>query len=230
MNEYFRDLLSRRYSLSDENQTQHDRPAGDAGAKGLAIFDSIDDWLGGAVAEVKGFTFFAAPCDHEKLGDVEAELTDRLWKTAESSGGRIVRENWKKKSHLQSGELILKYQFSTPDAKAIVQFISDVPVPMPENRRTDPASSIVPPGPEVYTYSAPGMPMCPERGQRPAIFYCSTHQTALCLKCVARHDKRGECFYFPAFRAPKHTTTQETASGQGKQPSSLKPRSILGIN
>ena len=50
MNEYLRDLLSRRYSLSDENQTQKDRPAGDAEGEGLAIFDSIDDWLGSAVA------------------------------------------------------------------------------------------------------------------------------------------------------------------------------------
>src|ERR1035438_3931974 len=49
MNDYLRDLLSRRYSLSDENQTQNDGPAGDAEVMGLAIFDSIDDWLGSAV-------------------------------------------------------------------------------------------------------------------------------------------------------------------------------------
>jgi len=192
----------------------------------LAIFDSIDEWLDTAVAEVKGFSFFAAPCDHGKLEDVEAELIDRLWKAAESSRGRIVRDNWKKESKVQPGELILRYQFLSPDAKGVLEFIPETPLPVPEAQRTD----IIAPGPGVYTYSAPGMPMCPECGQRPAIFYCSTHQTALCLECVARHDKRGECAYVPAFRAPKPTTTQETASGQTKPPSATKPRSILGID
>ena len=91
INEYLRDLLSRRYSLGDENQTENGRPPGDAEADGLGIFDSIDEWLGVAVAEVKGFSFFAAPCDQNKLDDVEAELINRLGKRAESSGGHIVR-------------------------------------------------------------------------------------------------------------------------------------------
>ena len=138
MNEYLRDFLSRQYYLSDENQTQNDGPAGGAEGEGLAIFDSIDEWLGTAVAEVKGFSFFAAPCDHEKLDDVEAELIDRLWKAAESSRGRIVRDNWKKESKLQSGELILKYQFSTPDAKGVLEFVPEMPAPVPEAKRTDP--------------------------------------------------------------------------------------------
>jgi B-box zinc finger len=226
MNQHLRDFLSRQYYLSDENQTQNDRPAGDAEAAGLAIFDSIDEWLGTAVAEVKGFSFFAAPCDHEKLDYVEAELIDRFWKAAESSRGRIVRDNWKKESKLQLGELILKYQFSTPDAMGVLEFVPEMPVPGPEAQRVD----TVPPGPDVYTYSAPGMSMCPDCGLRPAIFYCSTHQTAVCLECVARHDKRGECVYVPAFRAPKPITGQETASGQAKPPSRGKPRGILGID
>jgi hypothetical protein len=230
MNEYLRDFLSRQYYLSDEMQTQSDRPAGGPEVEGLAIFDSIDEWLGTAVAEVKGFSFFAAPCEHENLDYVEAELIDRLWMAAESSRGRIVRDNWKKESNRQSGELILKYQFSTPDAKGVLEFIPETPVPAPEAKRTEPASSTVPLGPDVYTYSAPGMPMCPDCDQRPAIFFCSTHKTAVCLECVARHDKRGECVYVPAFRAPKPTAREVTISEQVKPPSAGKPRSILGID
>ena len=84
MNEYLRDFLSRQYYLSDENQTQNDGPAGGDEGAGLAVFDSIDEWLGTAVSEVKGFSFFAASCDHEKLDYVEAELIDRLWNAADA--------------------------------------------------------------------------------------------------------------------------------------------------
>jgi hypothetical protein len=230
MNEYLRDFLSRQYYLSDEMQTQNDRPAGGPEGEGLAVFDSIDEWLGTAVAEVRGFSFFAAPCEHENLDYVEAELMDRLWNAAESSKGRIVRDNWKKESKLHPGELILKYQFSTPDAKGVSEFIPETPVPVPEAKRTDPASSTSRTGPDVYTYSAPGMPMCPKCGQRPAIFYCSTHQAAVCLECVAKHDEPGECVYLPAYRAPKLAAGQATTSGPAKPPSGGKPRSILGID
>lgn len=94
---------------------------------------------------------------------------------------------------------------------------------------TGPQGSTVPPGVEVYTYSAPGMPMCPMCGQRPTIFYCVTHQTAVCLECVARHDERGKCAYLPTFRAPKSTEEQATTSGPASPPSPARPRSILGI-
>jgi hypothetical protein len=229
MNEHLRDLLSRQYYLSDENQTHHYRPVGGAEGAGLAVFDFIDEWLGIAVAEVKRFSFFAAPCDNEKLPYVEAELIDRLWKAAESSGGRIERDNWKKEAKLETGELILKYQFSTPEAKGVLEFIPEAPVPVPEAKRPDSESYTAPLGLEVYTYSAPGMPMCPECGKRPAIFYCSTHQSAVCLECVAKHDVKGECAYVPAFRAPKPPTGQATTSAPAQQPTVTKRRSILGI-
>jgi hypothetical protein len=230
MNEHLRDFLSRQCYLSDENQTDHYRPVGGAEGAGLAVFDFIDEWLGIAVAEVKRFSFFAAPCDSEKLDYVEAELIDRLWKAAESSGGRLERDNWKKGSKLESGELILKYQFSTPAAKGVLEFIPETPVPEPEAKRPDSTSSTVSLGPDVYTYSAPGMPMCPGCGLRPAIFYCSTHQSAVCLECVATHDERGKCVYLPAFRAPKPPTAQPPTSGPASPPSAGKPRSILGID
>ncbi|MGO8736081.1 MAG: B-box zinc finger protein [Terriglobia bacterium] len=227
MNEYLRDFLSRQYYLGNEEQTQNDGPAGGAGR--LAVFDSIDRWIGTAVEEVKGFSFFAAPCDHEMLDDVEAELLDRLWMAAESSRGRIVRDSWKNENNRQSGELNLKHQFSTPEAKGVLEFIPETSFPTSEVKRTDPVGSTVTLGPDVYTYSAPGMPMCPECGQRPAIFYCSTHQSAVCLECVARHDKREDCVYVPAYRAPKPPVAQATVSAQAKPPSGSKPQSILGI-
>jgi hypothetical protein len=229
MNEHLRDFLSRQYYLSDENQTHKYKPASGAEGEGLAVFDSLDEWLGIAVAEVKRFSFFAAPCDLEKLDYVEAELIDRLWTAAESSGGRIERDNWKRESKLPSGELILKYQFSTPAAKGVLEFIPETPAPVPEAMRAEPASPTIPLGPGVYTYSAPGMPMCPECGERPSIFYCSTHQSAVCLECVAKHDERGACVYVPAYRAPNPPAAQATTSEPANPPSANKPRSILGI-
>jgi B-box zinc finger len=75
-------------------------------------------------------------------------------------------------------------------------------VPLPETPRIYSSSSNPPSEPEVYTYSAPGMPICPRCGERPAIFHCLTHRQALCLQCVAKHDEP-QCVYVPAFRAPK---------------------------
>jgi hypothetical protein len=229
INEHLRDFLSRQYYLSDEGQIHKYRPAGGAEGEGLAVFDSLDEWLGVAVAEVKRFSFYAAPCDLEKLRDVEAELIDRLWNAAESSGGRIERDNWRRESKLDSRELILKYQFSTPAARGVLEFISETPAPVTEAKSSDAASSTLPLGPGVYTYSAPGMPMCPECGERPSIFYCSTHQSAVCLECVAKHDERGVCVYLPAYRAPRPPAEQPTPSAPANPPSTGKPRSILGI-
>lgn len=95
----------------------------------------------------------------------------------------------------------------------------ETPAVVPEAKRTGPASSTFPPGPDVYTYSARGMPMCPECGQRPAIFYCSTHHSAVCLGCVVRHDNPRECVYVPAFRAPKPAAGQGKTSGPAKSTS-----------
>jgi hypothetical protein len=75
--------------------------------------------------------------------------------------------------------------------------------PLPQATRIESPSTPSPTEAAVYTYSAPGMAMCPKCGQRPVIFYCSTHQSAACLECVAKHDVPGECMYVPAFRAPK---------------------------
>ena len=58
-------------------------------------------------------------------------------------------------------------------------------------------------GPSIYTYEAPGLPQCPECGVRPVIFYCTRHSQALCLECVVRHDRVGECTYVPGWRGEK---------------------------
>jgi hypothetical protein len=55
----------------------------------------------------------------------------------------------------------------------------------------------------LYTYEAPGLPLCPECGVRPVIFYCTRHSEALCLECVVRHDRLGECTYVPGWRGEK---------------------------
>jgi hypothetical protein len=106
----------------------------------------------------------------------------------------------------------------------------EAPTAPPEAKSPDPASFTFPPGSDVYTYSAPGIPMCPDCGQRPAIFYCSTHQSAVCLGCVVRHDDPKGCVYVPAFRASKPTAGQKrTSSGRAKSRSKGKPGDVLGI-
>jgi len=105
----------------------------------------------------------------------------------------------------------------------------ETPISGQETNLTDPAGSAVPLGPDVFTYSAPGVPMCPTCEERPAIFFCLTHQSAVCLECVAKHDVPGECSYLPSFRAPKPIAGQATTSGPAKPPSAAAPRSILGI-
>jgi hypothetical protein len=98
-----------------------------------------------------------------------------------------------------------------------------------ETETGKPASLSADLGPGVYTYSAPGMPMCPKCEQRPAIFYCSTHQSAVCLECVAKHDERGKCVYVPAYRAPKPVEIPAAAPSAPKPPGTAKPRSIFDI-
>jgi hypothetical protein len=74
---------------------------------------------------------------------------------------------------------------------------------LPQALRIEPPSKPSAAEPKVYTYSAPGIPMCAKCEQQPTIFYCSTHQSGVCLGCVAKHDEPGKCIYVPAFRAPK---------------------------
>jgi B-box zinc finger len=81
-----------------------------------------------------------------------------------------------------------------------------------------------PPDPEVYTYLAPGLPMCPECGRTPTIFYCTVHQRGLCLECVAKHDMPSECVYVPAFRTPKQ------GAGPGRPPGGPKTGDVFGIS
>ena len=104
----------------------------------------------------------------------------------------------------------------------IVEF--DEPAPGPGME----ASSAVPLGPGVYTYSAPGLPMCSMCGQRPIIFSCLNHHNAFCLECVAKHDQAEECAYVPAFRAPKPTEGRTTTL-TAKVPGTPRPTSVLGI-
>jgi hypothetical protein len=85
-------------------------------------------------------------------------------------------------------------------------------------------------GPEVYTYSAPGQPLCPECGRNPTIFHCTTHGRGVCLQCVARHDDPKQCVYVPAFRAAKPSAGPGPASGPEKPPSKRKPGDLFGIS
>src|SRR5271157_628779 len=103
------------------------------------------------------------------------------------------------------------------------------PAVLPQAKRSKPPSSPSPAGPDVYTYSAPGMPMCPQCEQRPTIFYCYTHQSAVCLECVAKHDRPGECVYVPAFRAPK-PTVEEAVISEPPKPKGNNPANLLGID
>jgi len=101
-------------------------------------------------------------------------------------------------------------------ATGVLQLAPSAPVLSATNATS---TSVAPSAePNFYTYSAPGMPMCPRCEERPAIFYCSTHQSAVCLECVAKHDQPEKCVYVPAFRAAR-PTVKATKAG-----------SVLGIS
>ncbi len=65
----------------------------------------------------------------------------------------------------------------------------------------------------VYTYEAPGRPLCPQCGLRPALFYCPAHQSPLCLNCVGSHDVPAECAYVPGWRTEAAFTGESQAPG-----------------
>ena len=98
-----------------------------------------------------------------------------------------------------------------------------------EGTRAATADSNSPLAPGVYTYSAPGMPLCSMCEQRPAIFHCTMHQSAVCLECVARHDTAGVCVYLPEFRAPDLSASRANRPDSPPPASGSKPASILGI-
>jgi len=84
--------------------------------------------------------------------------------------------------------------------------------------------------PLVYSYSAPGMPLCPICGQRPALFYCSRHNQAVCLQCVGSHDRAGECFYVPNWRGGKVDAEQKPTGSSMKPARKPKPGDVFGIS
>jgi hypothetical protein len=82
----------------------------------------------------------------------------------------------------------------------------------------------------VYTYTAPGMPPCPQCGRDPTTFYCSIHACSLCLGCVARHDSPGQCVYLPAFRAPSLNVRPKELPDSSSQSSKHKRGDVFGIS
>lgn len=114
-------------------------------------------------------------------------------------------------------------------APAVGALEPEPPASEAEGTREDSATAGPALEPGVYTYSAPGMPMCPTCGQRPSIFFCSTHQAGVCLECIARHDERGTCVYLPAFRAPQ-AAAEELPRQEQASPPPNRPRGILGID
>jgi len=107
----------------------------------------------------------------------------------------------------------------------------EMPEPLREAPRPDTPSSTATAERDVYTYSAPGMAMCPECGGNPVIFYCSRHDCGLCLDCVAKHDNPRECAYLPAFRAPKPTAGPDrNYQGQEIRRGKPKPGEVFGIS
>ena len=72
---------------------------------------------------------------------------------------------------------------------------------LPAQRVQEPSES------RVYTYEAPGVPLCLDCRERPGVFYCLQHSKFLCLQCVAPHDQPDTCQYVPAFRGKRDDRT-----------------------
>jgi len=82
----------------------------------------------------------------------------------------------------------------------------------------------------VYTYTAPGQPLCPKCGRFPAVFYCVRHDLSMCLNCVGAHDVATECSYVPAFRAEKPGSKEGPTHGGTETPRKHKPGDVFGIS
>jgi hypothetical protein len=75
----------------------------------------------------------------------------------------------------------------------------------------------------VYSYEAPGQPLCPQCDSSPAIFYCCSHRISLCLNCVGSHDMPAEWSYVPSWRA------ENASAGQPQTPGSTYTYEAPGL-
>lgn len=81
----------------------------------------------------------------------------------------------------------------------------------------------------VYTYSAPGQPLCPRCGRLPVIFHCRTHRLSLCMECVGSHDVPEECVYVPGWRGEQSGVSAPPTPGPGAPPHKFKKGDVFGI-
>ncbi len=84
--------------------------------------------------------------------------------------------------------------------------------------------------PAVYTYEAPGMPLCPQCNRRPAILHCLCHKLSLCLQCVGAHDRPQECSYVPNWRVVNLEAAQEQTPGSAGRAQKRKTGDVFGIS
>ncbi len=114
-----------------------------------------------------------------------------------------------------------------------------LPPSVPTDKRQDAPREPVtrppsPPEPEktisrVYTYEAPGIPICLRCGTRPAIFRCLRHEVTMCLQCVGAHDRPQECSYRPNWRVVSLSSVQEQTPGLAGGAHKRKTGDVFGI-
>lgn len=85
-------------------------------------------------------------------------------------------------------------------------------------------------GPLVYTYSAPGMPLCPECNARPALFHCIHHRISVCLACISSHDIAGECLYVPPWRGGQDSREKSESADRRPKSPTRKIGGVFGIS
>ena len=81
----------------------------------------------------------------------------------------------------------------------------------------------------VYTYEAPGMPLCSRCARLPALFHCLRHKVSVCLECVGTHDVPEECSYVPSWRGGKGDRAPSEAGGAAPGGGKRKTGDVLGI-
>ena len=104
-----------------------------------------------------------------------------------------------------------------------------LPIRIVRERRPPTGSEPTQGRPGVYTYSAPGQPLCPQCDRRPAILYCLCHKLSLCLQCVGAHDRPQECSYRPNWRVVSPEAVQKETPGSAGTAQKRKTGDVFGI-
>lgn len=114
--EHLRDTISFRYWLRDENAHETF-----TGADWATAFNDLEKWLPMALAEVRRYEFYAAPCEHSLLDSTERYLIKKLEAQESISNEAVICDNTRRWSC--DPNLSVRHHASTDHVKEIVSLV-----------------------------------------------------------------------------------------------------------